>query len=139
MLKVVRSEVISLVKKVIATKNAPGGELAGLLSQGIQAGDFLFLCGQIGKDPKTGKMVEGIQEQTRQAIQNMKTILEAAGMSLKNVVKVVVFLNDLADYGEMNKAYMPFFREDPPARSCVETKLLKGLLVELDATAYGKA
>lgn len=120
---------------VVSTPRAP--KAIGPYSQGIKAGDFLFTAGEAGVDPASGRLVEGgITAQTRQALENIRAILEAAGSSLRSVVKCGVFLADLADFQAMNAVYAEFFPADkgPPARTTVQAaKLPMGALVEIDA------
>jgi 2-iminobutanoate/2-iminopropanoate deaminase len=127
-------------RDVVSTAKAP--KAIGPYSQGIKAGDFVFTAGQAGVDPATGKLVEGgIAEQTRQVLNNIQVILEAAGTSLDRVVKVGVFLQDMADFQAMNAIYAEFFPPDknPPARTTVQAaKLPLGALVEIDAVALVK-
>lgn len=122
---------------VVSTPRAP--KAIGPYSQGIQAGDFLFTAGEAGVDPASGKLVEGgVAAQTRQALENIRAILEAAGSSLQRVVKCGVFLADLADFQAMNSVYAEFFPADkgPPARTTVQAaRLPMGALVEIDAVA----
>ncbi len=122
---------------VVSTPRAP--KAIGPYSQGIKAGGFLFTAGEAGVDPASGKLVEGgITAQTRQALENIRAILEAAGSSLRSVVKCGVFLADLADFQAMNAVYAEFFPADqgPPARTTVQAaKLPMGALVEIDAVA----
>jgi 2-iminobutanoate/2-iminopropanoate deaminase len=121
-------------REVIATKKAPAA--VGPYSQAIRVGDFVFTAGQLALDPATGKLVEGgIQEQTRQVLRNITTVLEAAGSSLDKVVKTTVFLKDMGDFKAMNGVYGEFFAKEPPARSTVEVDLALGALVEIDAIA----
>jgi 2-iminobutanoate/2-iminopropanoate deaminase len=127
-------------REAVATDKAP--KAIGPYSQGIKAGDFVFTAGQAGVDPSTGKLVEGgISEQTRQVLKNIQAILEAAGTSLDRVVKVGVFLQDMADFTAMNAVYAEFFPPDknPPARTTVQAaRLPLGALVEIDAVALIK-
>lgn len=124
-------------KKVITR---PGEPLApeAILSPAIQFGNLLFVSGVGGYDPKTHKVVEGgVSDQVRQCLENIKTVLEAAGSSLDRVLKVSVFLTDIANFQDMNKVYRTFFPTNPPARSTVAVKELPGLLpVEIDCIAY---
>ena len=122
-------------KDIIATKNAPGA--IGPYSQGIRANGFVFASGQIGLDPATGEFVRGgIAEQSRQALLNVKNVLEAAGSSLDKVVKTTVFLKDINDFAAMNAVYSEFFKTDCPARSAVQVAALpKGALVEIEVIA----
>lgn len=122
-------------KKVIKTENAP--KAVGPYSQGIRVGNLVFTAGQVGIDPKTGERPEEIEEQTKQALKNVKAILEEAGTSMNNVLKVTVFLKNMDDFGKMNEIYATFFGENPPARSCVEVaRLPLDFKVEIEAIAY---
>jgi 2-iminobutanoate/2-iminopropanoate deaminase len=114
------------VKQRVQTGAAPAA--IGPYSQGIKAGEFVFTAGQVGFDPQTGKLVEGgIEAQTRQGIENVRAILEAAGTSLDNVVKTTVFLTNLADFQAMNAIYKGYFGEEqPPARSTIQVAGLPG-------------
>lgn len=119
----------------IHTNNAPAA--IGPYSQAIEAGPFVFASGQLPIDPETGAFPEGgIREQTRQSLTNAKSILEAAGLSLSNVVKTTVFLADMGDFVAMNEVYSEFFAAPYPARSAVAVKTLpKGALVEVECIA----
>ncbi|MFQ6015271.1 MAG: RidA family protein [Anaerolineae bacterium] len=88
-------------------------------SPAIKANGFVFLSGNVGLDYKTGQVAEGIREQTRQTLENLKAVLEAAGSSLDRVVKVTVFLKNIEDFPAMNEVYRAYFPKDPPARSTV--------------------
>jgi len=123
-------------KRVIRTEKAPLP--IAPYSQAVKAGDFLFISGQVPIDPKTGKVVIGdIAIQTKQTLENIKAILGAAGLSLKDVVKVTVFLKDVKDFKRMNETYGTYFKEDPPARTTVQAQLaMEELLIEIDAVAY---
>ena len=122
-------------KDIIATKKAPGA--IGPYSQGIRANGFVFASGQIGLDPATGEFVRGgIAEQSRQALLNVKNVLEAAGSGLDKAVKTTVFLKDINDFAAMNAVYSEFFKTDCPARSAVQVAALpKGALVEIEVIA----
>ena len=124
-----------MAKIIIATKNAPGA--IGPYSQGIKANGFVFASGQIGLEPATGELVKGgIEEQSRQALLNVKNVLEAAGSSLDKVVKTTVFLKDISDFATMNAVYSEFFKADCPARSAVQVAALpKNALVEIEVIA----
>jgi len=123
-------------KIVIFTPNAP--KPIGPYSQCIVVNNFVFVSGQIPIDPKTGKIVgEDIQSQTRQVLENLRAILEAAGSDLTKVVKVSVFLKDLSLFAAFNEIYAEYFKEKSPARTTVEvSNLPKGVLLEIDAIAY---
>ena len=122
-------------KKVILTDKAP--KAIGPYSQAIQAGDFLFLSGQIPIDPKTGDLIKGdIRQQTRQVLENIKGLLESEGLEMKDVVKVTVFLKDLGSFSQMNEVYANYFSSYPPARSTVEVaKLPRDVEIEVEAIA----
>ena len=119
----------------VTTQNGPSA--IGPYSQAIVAGELVFVSGQIPLDPATGKLVEGtIAAQTDRVMQNLKGILEAAGSSLDKVVRTTVFLTDLNDFEELNRAYGTWFTGDPPARATVQvSRLPKGVAVEIDAIA----
>jgi 2-iminobutanoate/2-iminopropanoate deaminase len=109
----------------------------GPYSQGIKAGQFLFVAGQGPADPKTGKMASDIETQTRQTLQNVKAIVEASGFSLTDVVKTSIFLKNGSDFQKINEVYKKFFQNYPPARTTVETKFVAPeMLIEIDAIAY---
>jgi len=123
------------MKRTIHTDGAPGA--LGPYSQAVAAGNMLFSCGQIGLDPATGEFVPGgVAEQTRRALLNLAAVLEAAGMSMENVVKTTVFLKSMDDFQTVNGVYAEFFTDDPPARSAVEVaRLPKDALVEIEVIA----
>jgi len=122
-------------KEIIFTKSAPAA--IGPYSQAVKAGGLVFVSGQIGMDPSSGKMVEsGIKGETKQVLENLKAILEAAGSSLGEVVKTTVFIVDMNDFAEMNAIYSQYFTKDLPARATVEVSTLaKGAKVEIEAIA----
>lgn len=121
--------------KALHTDKAPAA--IGPYSQAIEVNGMVFASGQIPLDPAIGNVVEGgIKEQTRQALTNAKAIMEAAGLSMANVVKTTVFMADMADFAAMNEVYSTFFTEPYPARSAVAVKALpKGVLVEVECIA----
>lgn len=122
------------MKKVISTTSAPGA--IGPYSQAIDAGAFVYASGQIPINPATGEIPEGITAQTKQALANVKAILDAAGLTVDNVVKTTVFLADMGEFGEMNAVYGEVFTEPYPARSAVAVKdLPKGVRVEVEVIA----
>ena len=123
------------MKKAIATTQAPAA--IGPYSQAIEAGGMVFVSGQIPVDPATGQFAQGgIQELTRQSLNNVKHILEEAGLTLDNVVKTTVFLADINDFAQMNEVYATFFGGIAPARSAVAVKdLPKGARVEIECIA----
>lgn len=122
-------------RTVIKTDKAPGA--IGPYSQANVAGGFVFTAGQIALNPATGEIVAAdIKAQTRQAMENLKAILEAAGSGLAHVVKTTVFIKDMAEFGAMNEVYGEYFKEAPPARSTVEVaRLPKDVRVEIEAVA----
>ena len=119
-------------KKVIATTNAPGA--IGPYSQAQVIGDLVITSGQLPIDVATGAFPEGIEAQTRQSLTNVKAIIEAAGLTMDDVVKTTVFLSDMNNFGAMNEVYASFFTEgNYPARSAVEVaRLPKDALVEIE-------
>jgi 2-iminobutanoate/2-iminopropanoate deaminase len=121
--------------RFVSTAQAP--RAIGPYSQATRSGGFLFTAGQVGFDPATGELVDGgIAEQTRQVLQNIDGILQAAGARLSDVVKTTVFLVDMADFAVMNEAYAAAFGEHRPARSTVAVAALpRGARVEIDAIA----
>ncbi len=122
----------------ISTKKAPAA--IGPYSQAIRVGNLIYTSGQIPLDPTTSAFVEGgIKEQTRQALNNIKAILEEAGTSMDNVVKTTVFMANMDDFADMNAVYAEFFTEPYPARSAVAVKTLpKGALIEIEVIAEAK-
>jgi 2-iminobutanoate/2-iminopropanoate deaminase len=125
---------------IILTEKAP--KPIGPYNQGIIAsGSFLFTAGQVPIDPKTGQVIQGdIKMQTRQALNNVKAIVEQAGATLGSVVKTTVFLKDMGEFTAMNEVYGEFFSTNPPARTTVEVaRLPKDVKVEIDAIAVVKS
>jgi len=123
-------------KQVVSTSLAPSA--IGPYSQGIRAGDLLFVSGQIPIDPATGQVIEdkGIQAQTRRVLQNIIAIIIAAGGSPDNIVKTTVFLRDMGDFAAMNGVYGEFFSLRPPARATIEAaRLPRDVSVEIDCIA----
>ena len=123
------------MKKAYATTNAPGA--IGPYSQAIQAGNTVFVSGQLPIDPATGAFAgEDIQSQTRQSLTNIKNILASQGVSMDQVVRVGVFLKDMNMFGDMNAVYGECFADPYPARAAVEVaRLPKDALVEIEAIA----
>ena len=123
------------MRDVVITEHAP--QAIGPYSQAIKAGGFVFVSGQIPIDPATGLIVKAeVAAQTDRVLQNLKSILAAAGTSLDNVVKTTVFLKSMGDFAAMNEVYARFWKKAPPARSTVEvSRLPKDVLVEIDVIA----
>ena len=122
------------MKQALATAQAPAA--IGPYSQGIAAGQTVYVSGQLPIDPATGAIPEGIAAQTAQSLKNIQAILAEQGMTLADVVKTTVFLADMADFAAMNEVYSTFFKEPFPARSAVAVKALpKGALVEVECVA----
>ena len=123
------------MNQAIATKRAPAA--IGPYSQGIRAGNTVYVSGQIPIDPATGEFAGAdIETQTRQSLTNIRNILEEAGASMKDVVKTTVLLKDIADFAAMNKVYAEFFSEPYPARAAFQVAAIpKGALVEIEAVA----
>ncbi len=126
------------MKEIISTDKAPAA--IGPYSQGVRAGGFLFLSGQIPLDPRTMTIVEGdVAAQAEQALKNMKGALESQGLDFSDVVKTTVFIKDMNDFGRINEVYAKYFTKDAPARSCVEVaRLPKDVLIEIEAIALLK-
>lgn len=122
------------MKKVISTSQAPAA--IGPYSQAIEVNGMVYTSGVIPVDPKTGEVAQGVQEQARQAMENLSHLLEAAGSSMDQVVKTTVFIKEMDDFGTINGIYQEFFHKDFPARSCVEVaRLPKDVLLEIEAIA----
>jgi len=122
-------------KKVIQTENAP--KAIGPYSQAIQAGNFLFLSGQIPFDPAIGELVKGdIRQQTQRVLANLKGVLESQNLSMEDVVKVTIFLKDMGNFNQVNEVYATYFPSSPPARSTVEVSgLPRDADIEIEAIA----
>jgi len=121
------------MRTIVHTEKAPAA--IGPYSQAVKAGNFLFISGQLGVDMSSGEIpYDCTASQTINALNNLESIAQAAGTSLKNAVKVTVYLTDMGDFAKMNEVYAGFFPENPPARVCVAVKELpKGVSVEIDA------
>jgi 2-iminobutanoate/2-iminopropanoate deaminase len=123
-------------KRVIATQAAP--KAVGPYSQAIVAGGFVFLSGQVPLDPRTGKLIESesVGDHVRRVMDNLSAVLEAAGSGLDKAVKATIYLADIADFPEVNRAYAAYFAEAPPARATVQVGALPlGARVEIDMIA----
>ncbi len=123
------------MKKIIYTENAPNP--IGPYSQAVLAGDTLYISGQIGIDPATSKMRDScLEDETRQVLENISAILNAADMTVDNVVKCSIFLDEMASFGQVNTIYASYFKESQPARETVAVKTLpKSVRVEISAIA----
>lgn len=123
------------MKNIIATKNAPGA--IGPYSQGIIIGDMVFTSGQLPINPADSKLIsDDIKAATAQSLENIKAILSEAGTTLEKVVKTTVFLKNLDDFKEMNEVYATYFKENCPARSCVQVaKLPLDAIIEIEVIA----
>ncbi len=122
-------------KQIINTTNAPAA--IGPYSQAVEAGQFLFISGQIPLHPVTGEVVAGdIVQQTHQVMKNLTAIAEAGGSALSRIAKTTVYLTDLADFAAFNKVYQEYFPQNPPARATVQVAgLPKGVKIEIEAVA----
>jgi len=122
-------------KQIIATDKAPAA--VGPYSQAVRVGDLIYTAGQLGIVPGTKEFAgPDIENQTRQALQNLRAVLEAGGSCLEHIVKTTVFLADMGEFARMNAVYAEFFPEDPPARSAVQAAALPlGGRVEIEAVA----
>lgn len=122
-------------REPVKTSNAPAA--LGPYSQAIKVGEFVYTSGQIAIDPASGEFIGGgIEEQTERVLNNLAAVLEAAGSSLDQVVKTLVFLADMNDFAAMNEVYGKFFSVAPPARSTVQAaRLPKDARVEIEAVA----
>ncbi len=124
-----------MLKQVVHTPRVPPARVP--LSQAIRVGEWVFASGQLGTDVKTGKLVEGgIAAETRQVCENLKSVLEAAGSTLDQVVKVTIYMVDLAELMAMNNVFSQYFAVDPPARTTFQCAgLVAGARVEIEAIA----
>jgi len=122
-------------KKVVQTEKAP--KAIGPYSEAIQAGSFLFVSGQVPLDPKTGELVKGdIGQQTKQVLENIKGVLESQNLGMEDVVKVTIFLENMANFNQVNEIYSTYFPTSPPARSTVEVvRLPRDVEIEIEAIA----
>jgi len=122
-----------MVKEVIIMPNTDEQPF----SSAVRAGDYIFLSGSGGFVDKDGRKIKGIESQTRQCLENIKQVLEAAGLSLSDVVKVTVFITNADDFAQMNEIYKGYFTKDRPARSTVVTGLVNpDMLIEVECVAY---
>jgi 2-iminobutanoate/2-iminopropanoate deaminase len=123
-----------MTRQAISTTGAPGA--IGPYSQAIAVDGLLFCSGQLGLDPATGVLVEGVEAQADRALRNLGAVLDAAGLTWADVLKTTIFLADMDDFGAVNTVYGTYMPDPPPARSTVAVKTLpKGGLVEIEAIA----
>ena len=123
------------MKQIIQTNNAP--QAIGPYSQAVMANGTLYVSGQIPVVPATGAIVsDKVEDQARQVMENVKAVVEAAGLTLNNVVKTTVFIKNMDDFAVINGIYSEYFKENSPARACVEVaRLPKDVLIEMEAIA----
>lgn len=123
-----------MTRRAISTSAAPPA--AGPYSQAIATDDLVFCAGQLGTDPATGEMADGVEAQAERALRNLQAVLDAAGCTLADVVKTTCFLADINDFNEFNAVYTRFMSDPPPARSTFQVAALpKGGRVEIEAIA----
>jgi len=123
------------MKELITASGAPAA--IGPYNHAVAMGNIVFTSGQIGLDPQSGKLCEGVEAQALQALKNLESVLNAAGAGIAKVVKTTVFVIDLADFAKVNAVYANYFGADFPARSCVQVAALPaGGLVEIEAIAF---
>ena len=124
-----------MTKKAISTPDAPGA--IGTYSQAVRAGDTVYLSGQIPLDPKTMQIVEGFENQVRRVFDNLQAVCRAAGGDFDKVVRVTVYLTDLANFAKVNEVMATYFKEPYPARAAVGVASLpRGSAVEIDAVMH---
>jgi len=122
-------------EKVYITEQAPSP--LGAYSQAVKVANWLFISGQLPLNPSTGELIsKDVAEQAKQTFENLKAILKAAGMELKNIVKITLYIRNLEDFPIINKVYEEYFREVLPARSTVQAFLPKNAALEVDAIAF---
>ena len=125
------------MKRVINASEAPAA--VGPYVHAVEVGEMIFTSGQIGLDSVSGELKEGIEEQTHQVFRNLQAVLKAADSDFDHVVKTMVFLDDINDFATVNEIYAGYFKNEFPARSCVEaSKLPKGALIEIEVIAIKK-
>jgi 2-iminobutanoate/2-iminopropanoate deaminase len=123
-----------MTRQAISTGGAPGA--IGPYSQAIQSGDMLFCSGQLGLDPASGELADGVEAQADRALRNLQSVLDAGGLSFDDVVKTTIFLADIGDFAAVNEVYARFMPDPPPARSTVQVAALpKSGRVEIEAIA----
>jgi 2-iminobutanoate/2-iminopropanoate deaminase len=121
-------------RQAISTGGAPAA--IGPYSQAIRSGDMVFCSGQLGLEPVSGELVDGVEAQAERSLRNLQSVLDAAGLGFDDVVKTTIFLADIGDFAAVNAVYARFMADPPPARSTVQVAALpKGGLVEIEAIA----
>ncbi|GFP20848.1 2-iminobutanoate/2-iminopropanoate deaminase [Candidatus Hakubella thermalkaliphila] len=125
-------------REAVVSKNAP--KAIGPYAQAVRVGNLIYTSGQIPIHPQTNQTVEGgIEEQTRRVLENLKSLLEDAGTSMKAMVKTTIFLANMDDFAKVNEIYASYFDREPPARSCIQVAgLPKGALIEVEGIAVIK-
>ena len=124
-----------MTRQAISTTAAPSA--IGPYSQAIASGGYVMCSGQLGLDPATGELVDGVEAQAERALKNLTAVLDAAGLGFADVLKTTIFLADMGDFAAVNAVYATFMPDPPPARSTVQVAALpKGGLVEIEAIAY---
>ncbi len=122
------------MNKPIISEKAPAA--VGPYVHAVESGNMLFCSGQLGLNPETGELPEGVEAQARQSLVNLGSVLREAGYDYKDVVKTLIFIDNMDDFGKVNEIYAEFFDEWKPARSCVEAaRIPKGALVEIECIA----
>ena len=122
------------MNKMISAKNAPAA--VGPYSHAVLAGNTLYTSGQLGLDPVSGELAAGVEAQAKQALENLRAVLETAGMDFQDVTKTTVFLSDMGDFAAINAIYAQYFTGEAPARSCVQVAALPlGAFVEIECVA----
>ncbi len=122
------------MKKIINDTKAPAA--VGTYSQGVELNGMILFSGQIGLDPKTGELKEGFQAQLDQVMKNIDALLEGTDLKRENIIKTSIFLTDLGNFSMVNEAYIDYFQEPYPARSCIEASALpKGAVIEIEVIA----
>lgn len=122
------------MNKAIISEKAP--KAVGPYVHAVQAGNTLYCSGQLGLDPSTGELLEGVEAQAEQSLKNLGAVLNEAGYDFGDVVKTMIFLDDINDFATVNEIYSKYFSENKPARSCVEVaNIPKGALVEIECIA----
>lgn len=126
---------VFIMQKKISTTKAPGA--IGPYSQAVEIDNLVYTSGQLGVDPATGELVEGVEAQTKMALENVKAVLAEAGLEMSSIIKSLVFITDMNDFGKVNGVYAQYINGDVlPARSCVQVAALpKGGLVEIEVIA----